>query len=26
VMFSRYLFQSREEFIGFVAIEDEPDG
>jgi hypothetical protein len=26
VVFSRYLFQSWEEFIGFVAIEDDPDG
>ncbi|MDR0377885.1 MAG: hypothetical protein LBH70_08845 [Spirochaetaceae bacterium] len=26
VMFSRYLFQSGEKFIGFVAIEDEPVG
>jgi 23S rRNA (cytidine2498-2'-O)-methyltransferase len=26
LLFSRYLLQTREEFIGFVAMDDEPDG
>jgi hypothetical protein len=26
MIFGRYLFQTWEEFIGFVTIEDEPDG
>jgi len=26
IFFNRYLFESWEEFIGFVGQDDEPDG
>jgi hypothetical protein len=26
MIFSRYLFQTREKFIGFVTMDDKPNG